>query len=60
MTVAGFIVLFLILASLGALVVFSLALAHVLGGWGGEDPEVLRDEIEHRYFWGVSDPSCRG
>ena len=34
MSVAGFIVLFLILASLGALVVFSLALAHVLAGWG--------------------------
>ena len=34
MTVAGLIVLFLILASLGALVVFSLALAQVLAGWG--------------------------
>ncbi len=34
MSVAGFIVLVLILASLGALVVFSLALAQVLAGWG--------------------------
>ena len=34
MSVAGLIVLFLIFASLGALVVFSLVLAHVLGGWG--------------------------
>jgi hypothetical protein len=34
MTVAGLIVVFFILVSLGALVVFSLALAKVLAGWG--------------------------
>ena len=34
MIVARLIVLFLIVASLGALVVFSLALAQVLAGWG--------------------------
>lgn len=34
MTVAGLIAVLLIFVSLGALVVFSLALAHVLAGWG--------------------------
>src|SRR3990170_3115071 len=34
MTAAGLIVLLLIVVSLGALVVFSLALAHVVAGWG--------------------------
>jgi hypothetical protein len=57
MSVAGFIVLLLILASLGALVVFSLALAHVLAGWGIFFLYTVPALVLVAWAWGEVSPS---